>query len=192
MLRPIAKYKFTKLELDTINELIPYCYGKNVESPRVLKGRKNITDKFILEEDELKCNIYAKGEVVPCENYNCALFKAVKKRMLLRDTTFIHFHPRPLPLSAGDILNAFYYRFKKIISVTADGLYSVFVPNFSKAPPINELKAENARIRKIIEEHGGPEYILCNPKNFARHRVESTEFLRRLAKSTGSKYMSNM
>lgn len=45
MINSISKYKFTKLEQSLISELLHYSIGKKVETARIIKNGKDITDK---------------------------------------------------------------------------------------------------------------------------------------------------
>ena len=192
MINPI--YKFNRLEQNTIKKLIEYSKNKRVEASRVLKSNQDITDKFIIFEDKYNCRLIPKGEKLPCENTNCPIFFHSKAKMLLRDSTYIHYHPRTLPLSIGDIYTAVMNRIKKIVAVTAEGTYSVFMPNYKMGEftAKRDLLVANNKLSRIVRENGGEGYILDNPVIFEKYKQGLNEFIQSLAQKTDSKYFSNI
>ena len=191
MINSISKYAFTLTEQKSIKELLKYCEGKNVESARILKNDTDITDKFIIDENNFRVNMHPKGEVLPCHEAHCPIFELVKKKMLLKDSTYIHFHPKTLPLSFGDVLSAFLFKMKKIVAVTSDGKYSIFAPNPSVNVPKEELFKQNKKIREIINKNGIG-YILDNPVHFEKYKTYMQLYWQKLAAQNKSQYMSNM
>ncbi|MBQ2870786.1 hypothetical protein IJE86_03680 [bacterium] len=191
MINKLATYTFTTNEQKAIKELLHYCNGKTIESARILKNDKDITDKFIIKESEYRNSMDPRGEVLPCHEANCPLFNLVKRKLHFKDSTYIHFHPRSLPLSFGDVLTAFIYRMKKIVAVSADGKFSIFIPNPHSKVPRKELYAGNEKLSKLIREQGEG-YILDNPTNFKNYKQAMHMFWQNLAERTDSKYISDM
>lgn len=193
MPKPIANYKFTQTESSAIKELIKYSANKKIESARIIKADKDITDKFILFEDDLRCNLLPKGEKFACENADCKLFKTLKKKVLLKDSTYIHFHPYELPLSIGDVLTSFNAKLHKIIAVTKDGKYSIFIPNNkTQNKPIKELYDANTTLVKAMKKNNGSDYILKNSYVFSKYKNNLNAFWQQIAEQTGSTYISNI
>lgn len=169
----LPKYNFTKLEKATIQELLQYSVGKKVEAARVLKNGKNITNKFILEETPTR------------------IFLNSSNKDLMANSTYIHYHPKPLPLSFGDVLTAFNLKFKKIMAIFDDGRYSIFCPNPKSPPPTEELVTGNQIIRDIIQKNG-EDFILKNPTEFEKYKTNMHNFWQNLSQRTNSRYFSNM
>ncbi len=192
MIKPIGKYNFTTLEQTTIKELLQYSRGKQVESARILIDEKNITDKFIIKEDDLRCWVFPRGEVLPCHDSKCPIFNIAKKKILLKNATFIHYHPEPLPLSLGDVLMAFVFKVKKIIAVFDDGRYSIFCPNPNVKTPKKELKDANTRLQEAIDKYKTESDFLADKENLEKYKIGIHNFWINLAESTGSKYISTM
>ena len=191
MIKVTQNFVFTPFEKSTIKELIKYSVGKNIESARIIKNNKDITDKFIIKELEDKIFVFAKGEILPCHKSRCPIFDMAKKRILLKDTTYIHYHPLPLPLSFGDGLNAVRYKLEKMIAVFKDGRHSIFLPNrrikLSEKPFIDG----NQTIKEIANpEHEN--YILKNKANTNKYKAYIEAFWQKFAKDTNSKYFSTM
>ncbi len=173
MIKNIPKYNFTRFEKATIEELLRYSIGKQVESARVIKAGKNITDKLFFEETSTRI-----------------LLKTADEK-LLKNSTYIHYHPYPLPLSFGDILFAFKNKLKKIVAVFDDGRYSIFIPNTKIQIPTEDLIAGNQKIRKIVKKYG-EDFILKNSIEFEKYKNSMHDFLQKLSQKTNSKYFSNM
>lgn len=193
MPKPIANYKFTQTESSAIKELIKYSANKKIESARIIKADKDITDKFILIEDDLRCNLLPKGEKFACENADCKLFKTLKKKVLLKDSTYIHYHPYDLPLSIGDVLTSFNANLQKMIAVTKDGKYSIFIPNNNSTnKPIKELYTANTTLVNAMKRNNGSDYILKNSYVFSKYKNQLNAFWQQIAKQTGSTYISNL
>jgi len=192
-IRKVNNYQFSPLENKIIKELIEYSQNKNIESARIIKNNEHITDKFNIVEDDLRCNLLPKGETYHCENANCKLFEALKGKVLLKDSTYIHYHPYELPLSIGDILTSFRLKLQKIIAVTKDGKYSIFIPN-NNTPnkPINELYDANTKLVNAMKKHNGSDFILKNKYVFSKYKTNLNEYWHKIAEQTGSTYISNI
>ena len=121
------------------------------------------------------------------------MFKNFKKLVLLKDSTYVHYHPATLPLSIGDVLTSFIFKLEKMVAVTKDGHYSIFVPNHNcKNLTLNEFYRANAKLVKFLKRIGGTDSLLNNPINFEKYKNSITEYWLNLAQQTGSKYFSNI
>ena len=193
MVNKNSSYKFTNQERNMINELIKYSADKGVESSRILKGNKNITNKFEIKEDKLFCSLNPKGEKGPCEKADCPLFNVLKRRILFKNTTFIHSHLKNLPLSFGDVLTCLAFKMKKMIAVTLDGKFSMFIPNYnSKNFSRRELYEMESKLTKILKQRGGVDYIFKTPNVFEKYKADVNSYWQNLAAKTGSKYITNL
>ena len=189
----LNNYKFNKLETNVIKELIEYSKSKNVESARILKSGKNITDQFLIIEDELKCNLLPISAKYHCEKVNCKLFDSVKKQMLMKDATYIHYHPKPLPLSFADVFTCLKLKLNKMIAVTEDGMYSIFIPNHKvENSQIKNLVFANKKLTYALELNGGSDYILNNKYISHVYKTKMNKFWETFAKDTNSLYISNI
>ena len=189
----LNNYKFNKLETNVIKELIEYSKSKNVESARILKSGKNITDEFLIIEDELKCNLLPISAKYHCEKVNCKLFDSVKKQMLMKDATYIHYHPKPLPLSFADVFTCLKLKLNKMIAVTEDGMYSIFIPNSNiQNNSVKKIINANRKLVYALELKGGTNFILNNKYVLFRYKTGMDDFWKMFAKETDSIYISNM
>ncbi len=192
MVNITPKFQFTSLENTTIKELIQYSMKKNIESVRILKNDKNITNKFLIDESPTRIIMQAKLNLPSFLKPFASILGRLKKKMLLKDSTYIHYHPKPLPLSFGDVLQAFNYNVKKIVAVFDDGRYSVFCPNPKAKKPIKELLNGNQKLREKIEQRGGEGDVLSDNNFIEQYKAEMQAFWQKLAQDTNSKYFSNM
>jgi len=186
-------YNFTDLEKRVIKDLIRYSSTNNLESARILKNNRNITNKFTIDEFEAKHFVYPKGTQLTEDSEKLKIL-VQKREKLLDNSTYIHTHPFSLPLSIPDLLQVFKNNLRKMVAVTLDGKCSVFENNQTANPEpiINELRETIIRLREELKTHGGDDWILKSPERFNNYKNMILQKSSEIAEKVGGKYYSDI
>lgn len=186
-------YNFTDLEKRVIKDLIRYSSTNNLESARILKNNRNITNKFTIDEFEAKHFVYPKGTQLTEDSEKLKIL-VQKREELLDNSTYIHTHPFSLPLSIPDLLQVFKNNLRKMVAVTLDGKCSVFENNQTANPEpiINELRETIIRLREELKTHGGDDWILKSPERFNNYKNMILQKSSEIAEKVGGKYYSDI
>ncbi len=187
----LQNYQFSHLEKTLINDLLEYCQKHNIESARIIKNNKNITDTFSIIEKPTSAIVLPKGYAIPRTNSEFEEIKNIRKR-LLKNSTYIHYHPMNLPLSLQDIALSCVNKFEKIIAVTSEKKISLFEPKGNLEKIQNELTKLNQRLRDFISHKGGEDIILKNPQKREKYSRDIENLYSELCKKYGGKYYSNI
>ena len=186
-------YNFTDLEKRVIKDLIRYSSTNNLESARILKNNRNITNKFTIDEFEAKHFVYPMGTQLTEDSEKLKIL-VQKREELLDNSTYIHTHPFSLPLSIPDLLQVFKNNLRKMVAVTLDGKCSVFENNQTANPEpiINELRETIIRLREELKTHGGDDWILKSPERFNNYKNMILQKSSEIAEKVGGKYYSDI
>ena len=193
--QPNFKANFTELEKKLMKEAMEYSKEKGVETWRIIKNGKDITDQLtLIEEPKRSGGYFTKtdkifGISVEKLGWFGNVIKGLRNRWNFINITHIHTHPREMSFSPTDIKAGLALRHKKNIVVTPSGKYAVI--EFEKSKRKKALKL----IESFHEWYEQNEHLYDGVKPEEKYKVTLKifpKFLEKYIKDSGLKYESNI
>lgn len=184
--------EFSQLEKKLIHECVEYSKIHKVETARVIKNNKNITDKFDWFETE---NYVSEG---PKDSYifgfNFGFWGSILKcAMNLKNSVYIHSHLFELPLSRPDVYAMLKRGMKRMVAVTPSGRTSVIEFDGNKRKLLNNLSAfdEPKNLMEEFKRNGCENFLIYGDK-FRQYQDCMKQAWNKFVELTNAKYESEI
>lgn len=185
---------FTKLEKQLMKEVMEYSAKNNVETCRIIKNGKDITDRFELYEYYNLCQAYpASGKVLGVDLGFAG--KIFNYRRNMKNATYIHSHNTETPLSRPDLIMAIKSGLRRMSAVTPSGKYSFIDINpKSKKKILESLPLFDKTVEKYNEliEKFGETFLEDNKEALKEYQKFLMNVWSEFSQKTGIKHETNL
>ena len=188
---PNFSANFSNLEKRAMNEVKEYSALHSVETCKIIKKGKDITDRFDLFETADYVSVGPKNGNIFGINFG-VFGRIFNFKRNIRNATYIHSHMTEVPLSRPDIIFAIKTKLKKIIAVSPSGKHSTLELEKDSKKLFEHFNVFDEPLNKYNELAQQDENVMQNKTLLKIYQDSVKKAWERFVELTNAKYSSNI